>query len=400
MKIFQINTVCGFGSTGSICMDIAVSLEKAGHECYIAYGQRYSTYKRSYRFGYRWENYIHSGCSRVFGNQGVYSIFGTKQLIRYIKDVQPDVIHLHNLHGNYLNLKILFNFLSKADIPVVWTLHDCWAFTGKCAYYIDVNCNKWKSECKKCPLLKNYPPSIFDRSKSQFYLKKYLFNSVSRMMLLPVSDWLKGEVEQSFLKNIPCTRIYNWIDRNIFYPRNKDIKTKYRLPVDKDIILSVSAEWLPGTTRYQDALELAKILPENFQLMLVGRLDNKATLPDNIIHVPYITNVEELAMLYSEAFAYVHFSIKDTFGKVIAEAMACGTPVIVYNSTACPEVIAENCGYAVELHDIDSIKKCINLIKENGKAFYSENCINRVAANFDYKINIDRIISIYNDLLK
>lgn len=401
MKVLQINTVCGYGSTGSIAADIASLLEKKGHQCYIAYGQGSTSLKNSYKIGSKLENHLHNIYSRLFGKQGYYSKHGTEGLIRYINNIKPEIIHLHNLHGNYINLEILFNYLSKADIPVVWTLHDCWAFTGKCAHYVAAGCYKWKKQCFQCPLYKVYPPSMFfDKSKELFIDKKEWFTSIKRMIIVPVSKWLAHEVSQSFLSKYPIHQIYNWVDYKKFSVQAEDVRSEYGIHTDQFTILSVSAEWTQSSNRYLDAIKLAKILPENTQLVLVGKRARGTTFPDNIIHIPYINGTKELAKLYSIADVFIHFSVEDTFGKVIAEAMACGTPVIVFNSTACPELVGKDCGYIVAPHDIQGIADAVNKITKNGKNIYSAQCVSYVRNNFDYQTNAGQFVEVYQEMLK
>lgn len=399
MRILQINTVCGRGSTGSICVDIASQLEKMGHTCYIAYGQGHTNYKQSYKIGSRLENYLHNIGSRLFGNQGYYTKKGTKKLIKYIENIKPDLIHLHNLHGNYLNLRILFEFLSKANIPVVWTLHDCWAFTGKCAHYTSVGCYKWEKQCQNCPQFRSYPASFFfDRSKKLYRDKKRLFTSVDNMVITPVSRWLQREVSRSFLSKYPVNYIYNWVDYKKFFPQFEDIRDKYRIPKDKFILLSVSAGWNKNTSRYKDAIKLAEILPEDMHLIMVGKCYKGTKIPFPVTHISYIQGIEELAKIYSTADVYVHLSVEDTFGKVIAEAMACGTPSIVFDSTACPELVEKGCGYVVQSHDVADIITKANIIKKKGKESYSLTAINYVKEKFNYECNVMQFIHLYENL--
>lgn len=398
MKVLMINSVCGYGSTGSICVDIATVLEKQGHECYIAYGQGTTTYPKSYKIGTVVENHLHNIGSRITGKQGYFTKTGTHKLITYIKSIDPDVIHLHNLHGNYLNLKILFEYLIEVQKPVVWTLHDCWAFTGKCAHYTDVNCYKWQTACHHCPQLKTYPPSIFfDQSGMLFQDKKEWFTSIKKMTIIPVSNWLAGEVNKSFLKNYYIKPIYNWVNHEVFKPTVEEVRSQYSIPQNKFIILGVSAGWDITNNKLKDFIALSKIIPDDMQIVLVGKAVNKKHIPTDIIQIPYVHGATELAKIYSNADVYVHLSTEDTFGKVIAEAMSCGTPAVVYNATACPEIVGDNCGYVVEKRNVKQIMTAIHKIKGNTKAFYSDNCRKHVIENFDYATNINETITIYKD---
>jgi putative colanic acid biosynthesis glycosyltransferase len=401
MKVLMINTVSGYGSTGSICTDIASVLKKGGHECCIAYGQGTTTYKNSFKIGTKVENHLHNIGSRLFGKQGYFTKRGSNKLITYIKEVDPDVIHLHNLHGNYLNLEILFKYLIKVQKPVVWTLHDCWAFTGKCVHYTDVSCVKWQTQCNKCPQLKTYPPSMFlDQSRVMFEDKKKWFAALKKLTIIPVSHWLEGEVKKSFFKNNTIVPIYNWVDHSVFKPHTENVKDQYGIDLNKFIILGVSSSWSSSTDRLKDFIALSKLISNNMQIVLVGKTANKKDIPSSIIHIPYLNGREALAKIYSNANVYVHVSTEDTFGKVIAEALSCGTPAIVYNSTACPEVIGEGCGYVVEKRNTTQILDAIVKIKEKTKEQYSEFCRKRVVENFDFNANINETISIYKEKLK
>ena len=401
MKVLMINSVSGYGSTGSICVDIAMELERQGHECFIAYGQISRGYHNEFKIGTTLENHLHNVGSRLLGKQGYFTKHGTKKLVAFIKDYNPDVIHLHNLHGNYLNLEILFEYLIAVQKPVVWTLHDCWAFTGKCVYFTDVSCEKWKSECYDCPQIKKYPPSLFlDQSQVMFRNKKRWFTGLNNATILPVSKWLASEVAFSFLSKYKIEPIYNWINHAIFYPKvDENVAANYNFDSGKFTILCVSGFWNKNDVRFQDLVKLANSLDENYQIIVVGQMEAPNLLPFNCTYIPYINGKEELAKIYNFADVYVHLSTEDTFGLVIAEAMSCGTPVIVYDVTACPEIVGDNCGYKVPKRNISEIQKAIEIVKQNTKSYYSESCRNHVLSNFDIETNVNKIISVYKTYL-
>ena len=405
MRILQINTVSGYSSTGRTCVELADFLEKKGHDSYIAYGQGATSFEKSYKIGGVLENHLHNIGSRLYGKQGYFSTKGTINLIKLINKIDPDVIHLRNLHGNYLNIEILFDYLLKVQKPVVWSLHDCWAFTGKCAHYTDATCYKWETECHTCPQVKKYPASIFlDQTKKMFRDKSKWFNSINNLTIVPVSKWLETEVKKSFFKYKNINQIYNWINHDIFKPlkvkEKVKVKAKYGISSAKFIVLCVSAAWNSTSNKYVDVIKLSNLIDHNtIQIVLVGKI-KKQELTKNIIHLPYLHGEEELSKIYSIADTYVHLSTEDTFGKVIAEAMSCGTPAIVYNSTACPEIIGEGCGYVVEKRNVRIIYEKIQIIKENGKKKYSSNCRNYAIDNFDLDTNINKTIKCYNQSLE
>lgn len=397
MKVLMVNSVCGVGSTGTICTDIAHALSQRGHECYIAYGQGKTTYTQSYKIGTKLGTNFHNLGSRLLGNQGYYSKEATKKFINYIKDLNPDVIHLHNLHGNYINLNLLFDFLSNFAGTVLWTLHDCWAFTGKCAHYTDVQCFKWQTQCEQCPQLSTYPPSIyFDRSKMMFLDKKKRMNSLDNITIHTVSGWLLNEAKKSFLKEKRIEMVYNWVDTKTFKPHyDIDYIKSLNIPTDKFTVLLVSASWDPGTVKFEDMLILAKSLGSDMQIVLVGSCDDKKRIPDNCRCIDYLGSKDQLAQLYSFSNVYVHLSTEDSFGKVIAEAMSCGTPAVVYDSTACAEIVGQNCGYVVEKRNIPMVLEAVNKIKAHSKEKYSNHCRSYVLENFEMGNNINKIIELY-----
>lgn len=397
----MINSVSGYGSTGSICVDIAKELELQGHECYIAFGQISKGYKKGFKIGTKLENHLHNIGSRLFGKQGYFSKRGTKKLIQFITDYNPDIIHLHNLHGNYLNLEVLFRYLNKVQKPVVWTFHDCWAFTGKCAHYTDVACEKWKTTCTNCPQLHTYPPSLFfDHSKDMHVDKKKWFTSVENLQIITVSNWLKQQVAQSFFKNNAIETIYNWVDHSVFKATvDETFAATYFLEKDKFTIVLVSAGWFERDNKWKDALKLSALCGSEIQMILIGGVEDKIKMPQNIIHIPYLNGSTELAKAYSFADVYVHLSSEDTFGKVIAEAMSCGTPAVVYNSTACPEIVGSECGFVVEKNNISQVYEAVLKIKKVGKIQYQDKCRSRVVVNFDLKSNLALTINAYQKLL-
>lgn len=400
MKVLMINTVCGQGSTGSICTDIANILENEGHECFIAYGQGTTTYSKSYKIGTVLENHLHNLKSRLFGKQGYYTKEGTLKFINFVNSYKPDIIHLHNLHGNYLNLEILFEFLQTFKGKVFWTFHDCWPFTGKCAHYTSVGCNKWQSHCQKCPQIKEYPPSIFfDKSYEIFRDKKEKFLSVPNLKIITVSDWLKNQVEMSFFQNTRISRIYNWIDYQTFKIRNTDsICERFSLESEKFTFICISASWSKNTSKLQDLLTLAnKLKDDKIQIIVVGKMMQGVDLPTNIKLISYVDNKAILADLYNFADVYIHLSSEDTFGKVIAEALSCGTPAIVYDSTACPEIIDVKTGVVVKDRDVQAIADNILKIKNKKLVFKSSDCHDRARENFDIDKNIRKTIDWYKE---
>ena len=399
MNVLQINTVCGFGSTGRTSIELARALMDHGDTCHIAYGQGESDYEKSFKIGTRIENHLHNVGSRMFGKQAYYTTSGTSKLTQYIADIQPDVIHLRNLHGNYLNIEILFGYLASIDTPVVWTLHDCWPYTGKCAHYTAVGCDKWQLQCSHCPQVHQYPPSLFlDRSAQMFVDKKRWFSAVKDMTIVPVSHWLAGEVRKSFLARFPIKPIYNWINQEVFKPTLSDARERYQINKDTFVILGISGGWRKDSSKLRDFIDLSRLLPKTMQIVLVGDTKNSDCIPEHIKHIPYVESTNELAKIYSMADVYVHFSTEDTFGKVIAEALACGTPAVVYDSTACPEVVGDGCGFVVERRNVEGAFQAAAKVSRMGKRFFSSTCIAFATENFNYKTNAGSYISLFGNV--
>ena len=388
----MINVTCGVGSTGRICTDIAAELEKLGHEVKIAYGrdmvlQEHQKY--AVRIGNNIEIKLHALASRIFDNAGFGSKFATKKFLKWAEEYNPDIIHLHNIHGYYINIELLFNYIKKANKKVIWTLHDCWAFTGHCTHFDYFGCEKWKKQCYSCEQLKEYPKSVFcDNSKKNYKKKKELFSDVPNMMLVVPSEWLSGVVKQGFMGQYPVRVIPNGIDLSIFKPTESDIRQRYALQ-DKKILLGVSSVWTKKKGFY-DFIELSKLISDDYRIVLVGVTDEQVkVLPQNVIGISRTNSITELCKWYTAADLFINPSVEETMGLTTAEALACGTPVIVYNRTAVPEVPDEKCGIVLKNNMPQEIFRCV--IK---CSFESADCIER-ARNFEKKNKYQEYINLY-----
>lgn len=402
MKVLQINVVYQEKSTGRTCAEVENYLKKKGHECYTAYGVGKrkagdSSYKIETTPGY----YFHNVMSRITGLEGYFSFLATKRLVNYIKKIKPDVIHLHNLHGHYLNLPILFEFLKKTQIPVVINLHDCWIFTGKCTHPVRVPCTKWEKECKDCPALGEYPQSYrIDRSKKMYQGKKKWLSEINLKKVIGVSDWVAEQARMSMLREKPIIRIYNWIDMDVFHPyQENEVMDEFHIEKNKFTIICVAAAWKEGSKKNNELNELISKLDKDMQVVLVGE-HGETIKGEHVCRVGFLNDIQKLAQLYSAADVYVHVSAADTFGKVIAEAMACGTPAVAYDCTACTELIEENCGYVVPLHDVDALLHVIKEVKQKGKDSYASFCVARVKRDFDYHTNCQRLLDVYEGAVR
>lgn len=345
MKVLMINSVCGIRSTGRICTDIATELEKQGHEVKIAYGrenvpeqfQRYAV-----RIGNDLDMMLHGVKARLLDASGFGSKSATKRFIKWVKEYDPDIIHLHNIHGYYINIEILFNYLKNSGKPVVWTLHDCWAFTGHCAYFDFAGCEKWKTGCYGCPQKKSYPSSILiDRSKKNHIQKRRLFTLVSNMTVVTPSQWLAGLVKKSYLGKYNIRVINNGIDTEVFKPTLGNFRQKYNIG-SKKIILGVAGVW-DRRKGLEDFYKLSSILDDSYQIVLVGLSKKQiSALPKNIIGISSTESASELAEIYTAADVFVNPTLEDNYPTVNLEAQACGTPVITYNTGGSPESVDFN----------------------------------------------------------
>ena len=400
--LLQINSTANWGSTGKIAEQIGILAMKSGWESYIAYGRNNNPSKsKLVKIGSKLGVYWHVLESRLLDNHGLASRLATRKLIKQIELIKPDIVHLHNIHGYYINYKLLFEYLSKRDIRVVWTLHDCWSFTGHCAHFVADGCYQWQTACRNCKCYKGYPASLTSRAKRNFEFKKSLFLSVKdRLTLTPVSKWLASQTEQSFFNGCNITYIYNGVDTSVFSPiKDSDIRSKYNLG-DKKILLGVASAWGEGKG-LGDYYKLRERLTDDYIIVLVGMTDAQINaLPNGIVGIRRTQSQHELAELYSAADIVLSLSRAETFGLTIAEGMACGTPAIVYNTTAVPELITPQTGLIIDnIGDIDSLIAAIETICSNGKEHYSEACRKHAEQNFDKDKCFAKYIELYNEIL-
>lgn len=397
MKVLQINIVCGVGSTGRIAQGIAEESEKNGIINYIAYGYGKSNIKNSIKIGTKFEYYVHNILSRLFGMQGRFSYFATKRFLKRIDDINPDIIHLHNIHGNYINYKLLFEYIKKKDKPVIWTFHDCWPFTGKCVHFDYKKCYKWKKQCCNCPQLKEYPKSLIDNSKNEYLEKKKTFTSIDCTIVTP-SEWLAKLVKQSFFKNKEILVINNGIDLKLFKPSNSlEFRKKYNLE-DAYVILGVAGDWgdRKGIDTFIDLNNL--IDKKKYKIVLVGLTQNQINeLPDDIIKINKTNNVKELAQIYSEADVFVNPTKEDNFPTTNLEALACGTPVITFNTGGSIESIDSDCGLIVNSNTTNELLEKICEIEKLNIA--KNECIEK-SKNYDKIKKFKKYVEIYKSIYK
>lgn len=401
MKVLLINSVCGIRSTGRICTDIADILLENGDECRIGYGRGGvpQCYDRiAVSIGNRMDLAIHVLGTRLFDNTGFFSRTATRKFLRWVDCYQPDLIHLHNIHGYYLNIEMLFRYLKEKKIPTIWTLHDCWAFTGHCSHFAAQGCQKWIEQCGCCPLCGEYPASwLVDGSRDNYRRKKELFCGVEKLRIVTPSDWLRGCVAQSFLGEYVANTIQNGVDLSVFRPTESDFVKTHHLE-NKRIVLGVASAWT-WHKGLADFYRLAHMLDDRFQVVLVGlSADQMKSMPDNILGVQHTDSVRELAQIYSAAYVHVSMSQEETMGLTVIEANACGTPVIVFNRTALPEIVTPDTGVVLKECTPEAVKQTL-MDTDFSKNRYRSSCIAH-AYRFEKKKMYNKYIELYRSMVK
>lgn len=393
--LLQINVTANWGSTGKIAEQIGLCAMAHGWESYIAYG-RWSNPSESHliKVGNKWDVYMHYGEQRIRDNEGLCSRGATKRLIHRIESIRPDVVQLHNIHDHYLNYRLLFEYLNKTNIKVVWTFHDCWAFTGHCFHFVSYNCGRWMTQCHDCSYKKEYPKTLFDRSRENYGLKKYLFTNCKNLIVVPVSAWMEGFVRKSFLKDKNIEVIHNGVDLKTFVPQ-----VSFNEKGCKFHILAVSSVWHPKKGEH-DIYELRKMLSvDDFDITMVGLTPVQIKkLPDGIRGIQRTQNVQELVHLYNESNVLINPTYADTFPTVNIEALACGTPVITYRTGGSPEAVDEKTGVVVEQGDIEGLAEAIRRMKAH--PLLAVDCRERAEKYFDKDKCFEKYIRLYEGLMR
>lgn len=412
-KLLQIGSSLNCGAPGKIAEQIGLLAISRGWDVYMAHGVRHSnpSQLKTIPMVTPHEERVHALYSLLLDCHGLGPDGKTKQLVEWIKEHKPDVIHLHNIHGYFLNYKTLFDYLVTTEISVVWTLHDCWPFTGHCAYFDAVDCMRWKNGCYDCPLRKDYPKSmVIDRSKKNYELKKRLFTGLKNCVMVPVSDWLGNITKESFMGTYPVHVIHNGIDLYVFRPVKTDLRQRLGIVPEKIVVLGLAAPWVPRKG-YNDMIRISE--EKDFQVVMVGvSAEQKEALPKNIISVTRTSNQQELVEYYNMADVFVNPTYSDNFPTTNLEALACGTPVITYRTGGSPEAISDvenakkvkdgvECyptGMVVEQGDIAGI---VDAIRElHAHPLSAEDCRKRAETYFDKDKCFEKYIELYESLLK
>lgn len=400
MRIVQINEFCGQGSTGRLVQELNEGLVNAGHESKIYFASGDSSYQYASKIGTRFDQLAHAVLSRITGLQGYFSVRSTRKLLNFLEKDKPDIIHLHNLHGNYINLKELLGYTAEKKIPIVITLHDCWFFTGKCTHFINTGCYKWKKECGKCPQLHldNVNPTFFDQTRRCFLDKQKWFGIQSKLGIVGVSEWITNEAKDSILKTGLIESIPNWIDINTF--RMTDSSMNIDGISGKKIVLMVATA-ISEIKGYNEMIYLSNHLPTDYKIIIVGHNSNNLDIPANVIHIESVDEKKKMAELYTLADVCVNTTKYESFGLVSIESMACGTPVIVYNNTASAYIVPQGCGVVIdEDKGYDIIVKAVFDICAGEKTMPSYEISRTIHEMYSQEKSIKRYIEFYKKLIK
>lgn len=397
MRIVQINATCGRGSTGVICADISKMLLENDIDNRVYYAVGSSGEKSAKKYAQDFDIKLAAAVSRISGNYGFTSKRITKRLVKELGDFKPDIVHLHNIHSHNCHLSELTDYLCDKKIKVVWTFHDCWAFTGYCTHFLMSGCDKWRSQCGSCPQYKHFS-FLFDRSSQLFCKKRELLSRLDLTVVTP-SQWLADIVNQSFLSDRRVEVIHNGVDLTVFKPEGSDFRKRYNIPGNKVMILGVSFDW--SVRKGIDVFcELSKRLDkERYQIVLVGlQGDRFPGMPDNMIAVPRISDQSELRRLYAAADVFVNPTREDTFPTVNMEAVACGTPVITSGAGGCRETIGAQTGAVVLDSDVDGIINAINTVTGSNQ-YGREVCRSYACEHFDKRKAYQSYLSLYKGLI-
>lgn len=414
MKVLQVNAVYETGSTGGIVADMVKGLSALGVDSRVAASVAAPSMD-VLSVGSPLDRKFHAFASRVSGKQAYYSRRGTEHLLAYIASERPDVVHLHNLHANYINLPMLLDYLGSNDIATALTLHDCWFFTGKCCHYTAEGCDRWLTGCGSCPRVhKDNPSWFFDRSSEMWADKKRWFAAIPRLAAIGVSDWITGEATRSLLADAALIRrIYNWIDLDVFSPADAGCGVPQGNGEDDFVMLAVASRWreskgLGDLIRLGEAIDqgvLAAMLAgmggssaTRHRIQMVGQIPPGVRLPGSFEPLGEVGGARDLAAIYSRADVFLQLSEEESFGKVTAEALACGTPAIVYDSTANPELVGDGCGHVAQRGDVHDVMRCVLEVQMRGKSAYMRSCRDFATEHFGMEQRIGEHVALYSEL--
>lgn len=400
MKVLQINALYGSKSTGTIMRHIQDCCFENSIDGFVSFSyadRPLSQIKNAYKIGNKITAYMHAALTRIGGKQGYFSRITTKLFLRYLDEVKPDIVHLHNLHNNYIHLNMLLDYLAKNDIITIVTMHDCWYFTGGCTHYTNIGCTKWLENCGHCPLPRHESKAyVFDASSSILKDRARYLNAIQRLTIVGCSEWIATECKRSILKNKDIRFIHNGFDLNIFYPRETKLREELGI-ADKYVILGPAIKWLLPINN-ETLNYFVDNMPSDTVLVLFGCSKHYDDLPSNIKQVGYITSPSKMAELYSMADILVNCSREDTLSSLNLECQACGTPVVTYEATGSKETVNGQCGYAITTGDYKLLFECVERVKNVGKKSLSKQCVSWISENFEMHDSYQKYIELYKEL--
>lgn len=401
MKVMQVNAVYGVGSTGVIVEDLHnISLQN-GIESYVSYSttnKNPEDIKNGYVIGENIGKKIHAVLARLGGKQAYFSSFATRKLIKHIKAVKPDIVHLHNLHSNYINMNMLLDYLGKNDIKTIITLHDCWFYTGGCFHYTDAGCSKWLEGCGSCPKkMQDTPALLKDNSAKILADRKKYFGKIKNLSVVGVSQWIASEGKRTFLKDRKVYSIYNGIDTEFFVPTPSDFREKYGLQ-DEFLILAPANKWLKPVNKKTFDI-VSKNLPTDCVIVMLGCTESQKTgLPSNVLALDYIKDRDELRKVYSACDVFANCTREESLSLINVEAQSSGTPVVTYRNTGAQETVDNICGFSVENGNEEEFLKAIMKVKDLGKSELTESCQKWARSRFDREENYIKYINLYKEI--
>lgn len=398
MRVIQLNACYGYGSTGIIVRDLQDLCLRHGIECVVAFPKSKGTVKGGYRIGNLFTNKIHAILARISGKQGYFSLFSTLKFLFYLNHYKPDIIHLHNLHGCYINLPALLKYAAKRKIAMVVTLHDCWFYTGGCSHYTSICCDKWLKECGNCP--RRYDETaayLWDGSSRILADRKRLFGNIKNLACVGVSNWIAEEAHRTVFKDAICMTIHNGVDIDFFHPVESDFREKYNLR-DKKIILAPANKWFSeinqGTFNY-----FASHLSDEMCMVFIGTGCDEKRLTGNMINLGFISSQEKLRDVYSSADVMVNCTREESLSLLNVEVQACGTPVITYSNTGVKETVDGKCGFAVDNGNPKEMWTVLVNVLSKGRMCFSEDCISWIKQSFNKEYNYIKYIELYKRLI-
>ena len=401
--LLQFNVYANCASTGRLAEDLGDVALSAGWKSYIAYGREFRpSHSELIRIGTKWDVYAHVLKTRLFDRHGFGSKRATEALVRHIDEIKPDVIQFQNVHGYYLNLPVILSYIAEKDIPLIWSLHDCWSMTGHCAHFALEGCEKWKEGCHHCPLLKEYPNSWgWDSSRCNYREKKALIEAIPRLTIVSGSEWLADIAHQSYFKNRDIRVIPDGIDTDIYSPKSDANELRKQHGLEGKFVLLASGTAWPPYKGLADSVKLRETLSDEYAIVIVGMQQKEVdALPKSLIGVPRTKTPQELAHWYSTADCVMSLSRLESFGLTPVEGFACGTPAIVYNCTSTPELITPETGFVAEPGNIEDVKAKVVRMREIGKAYYTKRCRDIALEKYDRNVCFNQYLGLYNELIR